>query len=313
MFVTTLGRPAPPRSRRGPTLLCLLLAGACQPSGAGDVSEDPLPRVAQGDEVDNTSRPPQRDYIRVIDTLELLPAGEGADLDGNGTPDNALGILSGAFRQGMAESLGAGWTMLLLGLTVPADPLLPGSPDAGLRLYWALDGDDPPTPDNNLTGNGLFRIASPDLAVSCRASTWPQDTADGATHRWYCAPATWKTLDLSDLRIEFALSEDAAHVSARAEGVYSLCGLATTLFPGTQSGTLLDALGSTASPDMDRDGDGLERIEGIGTPLLRCIDGDGTVIEGTHCACDARLADGYSAAFAASAITATILSGTSSQ
>ena len=56
-------------------------------------------------------------------------------------------------------------------------------------------------------------------------------------------------------------------------------------------------------PDIDVDGDGLERYEasmGIGgnPPRIQaCIDGDGTRIEGRDCAMDPRMADGFSAAF----------------
>ncbi len=56
-------------------------------------------------------------------------------------------------------------------------------------------------------------------------------------------------------------------------------------------------------PDIDIDGDGLERYEarrgGGGLPprIEACIDGDGTRIEGRECAMDPRMADGFSAAF----------------
>jgi hypothetical protein len=56
-------------------------------------------------------------------------------------------------------------------------------------------------------------------------------------------------------------------------------------------------------PDIDLDGDGLERYEatmgGGSTPpqITACIDGDGTRIPGRACANDPRMADGFSAAF----------------
>lgn len=56
-------------------------------------------------------------------------------------------------------------------------------------------------------------------------------------------------------------------------------------------------------PDIDIDGDGLERYEarmgGGGNPprIEACIDGNGTRIEGRDCAMDPRMADGFSAAF----------------
>lgn len=56
-------------------------------------------------------------------------------------------------------------------------------------------------------------------------------------------------------------------------------------------------------PDVDLDGDGLERFEGVmgvgGTEprIESCVDGDGTVIPGRDCVNDPRMADGFSAAF----------------
>ncbi|MCS6857625.1 MAG: DUF4215 domain-containing protein [Sandaracinaceae bacterium] len=57
------------------------------------------------------------------------------------------------------------------------------------------------------------------------------------------------------------------------------------------------------SPDVDLDGDGLERFEVVSTgapgcqPVVRaCIDGNGTRIEGRYCYNDSRIADGFSAA-----------------
>lgn len=282
--------------------VALLLVGACHLGAPSDLDQDPLPTVPPGDDVGNPSPLPRQSYTYIMDALAILSPSEGHALGQDRTPDNALGVLSESFRPGMAESIAAGWTTMLWSVTLATDPLAPPRGDAALHIYWALDADDPSVPENNLTSAGLFRILSPDFGVSCRASAGVQ-----TTRLWECNPATWQTLGLADLRIAFVLSEDGARVTARATGVYTLCGLATTLFPGTRGGTLLDALGSTASADIDRDGDGLERIEDARTPFARCLDGDGTVIAGPHCACDSRVADGYSVAFRASAITAAIV------
>lgn len=56
-------------------------------------------------------------------------------------------------------------------------------------------------------------------------------------------------------------------------------------------------------PDIDLDGDGLERIETMPGPfgapprIVACYDGDGTRIPGRECARDRRIADGFTAAF----------------
>ena len=60
--------------------------------------------------------------------------------------------------------------------------------------------------------------------------------------------------------------------------------------------TMLDvAVASGIQPDVDTDGDGRERFElDPATGLLaRCLDGDGTLVEGSDCAADPRFADGY--------------------
>jgi hypothetical protein len=49
------------------------------------------------------------------------------------------------------------------------------------------------------------------------------------------------------------------------------------------------------SPDVDLDGDGIERFEtDHGGRIVRCIDGDRTSIEGRACYADERMADGFS-------------------
>jgi hypothetical protein len=56
-------------------------------------------------------------------------------------------------------------------------------------------------------------------------------------------------------------------------------------------------------PDVDLDGDGLERFEatmgGVGSPpsITACIDGNGTRIPGSACVMDPRMADGFTSAF----------------
>jgi hypothetical protein len=49
-----------------------------------------------------------------------------------------------------------------------------------------------------------------------------------------------------------------------------------------------------ASIDGDLDGDGLELVVGDGTGVLHCVDGDGTIIEGSDCPCYPEIADAFS-------------------
>ena len=66
-------------------------------------------------------------------------------------------------------------------------------------------------------------------------------------------------------------------------------------------------------PDVDLDGDGLERYyddSEDGTPKITlCVDGDGTEIRGTDCVLDPRMQDAFSYAFMAEAIWARLREG----
>lgn len=75
------------------------------------------------------------------------------------------------------------------------------------------------------------------------------------------------------------------------------------LVVGGQTIPLVNIRIGPQQPDIDLDGDGLERIEAnmgsIITPprVTACIDGNGTRIEGRECINDPRIADGYTVAF----------------
>jgi len=61
--------------------------------------------------------------------------------------------------------------------------------------------------------------------------------------------------------------------------------------PGFNSGMMVDG----AQPDLDLDGDGLERfvVDTVNGRVVTCFDGDGTQIDGEACTADARIADGF--------------------
>jgi hypothetical protein len=92
--------------------------------------------------------------------------------------------------------------------------------------------------------------------------------------------------------------------------------LADVLVGGTPRGFILPLRGS--APDVDLDGDGLERFEvtsrgemGCQPVITACVDGNGTRVtsplpDGTSCATDSRFQDGWSAAFPFAAVRATI-------
>jgi cysteine-rich repeat protein len=78
--------------------------------------------------------------------------------------------------------------------------------------------------------------------------------------------------------------------------------------------TILGIRTLPTQPDVDIDGDGLERFEvdsegpgGCQPAIIACIDGDGTRIESPDCARDPRMADGHSASFDFTAVRATVV------
>lgn len=90
-------------------------------------------------------------------------------------------------------------------------------------------------------------------------------------------------------------------------------GRAETSFADVMIGgsTILGIRTLPTQPDVDIDGDGLERFEvdsegpsGCQPAIVACIDGDGTRIEAPDCAQDPRMADGHSASFDFTAVRA---------
>ncbi|HJL19597.1 MAG TPA: DUF4215 domain-containing protein [Sandaracinaceae bacterium LLY-WYZ-13_1] len=80
-------------------------------------------------------------------------------------------------------------------------------------------------------------------------------------------------------------------------------------------GTEIPVRFPATDPDLDLDADGLERIEvtegaGCQAVVARCVDGDGSTVDGRDCIEDPRIADGFSAAFELSAVGARLV-GTS--
>jgi hypothetical protein len=258
---------------------------------------------------------PQFGHSYVVDKLELLEQGQGADLTGDGVPDNQLGILASLANPGWVDSITNGYSIYVFDLLGLSDPPTPTDPDVQLVFYQPLDADVPPDPTNNVSGGGEFRVPSDQFDVACRpTSVFDQTTLvdlaiTASTTRWVWVSPRIGTIELSDCDLTGTVSADFEHIDAQLTGVYSVCGLSKTRFPGSTSGSLLDVLanGMGAAPDIDRDGDGIEQIVGDGTSIKECIDGDGTVIAGHDCPCDPRIADGYSTAFRATAITAKLV------
>lgn len=272
--------------------------------------------------VEDTTCHPQFGKTYVMDRLEVLPATEGLDLDGDGAADNALGILADAVNPGFVESIAVGNFLMLWDVTRWSEPPTPSDEDIRLASYFGIDLESPPVPGNNLNGQGEFLVKSGQFNTACEPATSLLSAAlldrkvTVQTPVFAMSlPSIGTFIELTDFRITFEFSDDFTRVSGTAGGVYTLCGLSLGHFPGSTRGTLLDFMVNAMAmqADIDRDGDGIERIVGDGTSIARCLDGDGTVIEGPGCACDSRIADGFSVSFAGTAVSATIVGVTEYQ
>jgi hypothetical protein len=305
-------KPAGAVGGLGLALGAMLMVAACsshdhqtgQDAGLDAPQVDAAPDAAPGCQ-------PEFGRSFIIDMLELLPQGEGADLDGDGTPDNELGVLAVLANPGWVDSIANGYSIYVFDVERWTDPPTPTSADVQLAFFQPLDHDNPPDPSNNVSGTGEFDVPADQFDVACQpTSRWDHTTLqdyvlEAQTARWSWVSPRIGTIELSDCALRATISQDFTRLEGQLTGVYTVCGLSKTRFPGTTSGSLLDVLANQyGPPDIDRDGDGIEQIIGDGTSIKECIDGDGTVISGHDCPCDPRIQDGYSTAFRSTGITA---------
>ena len=256
--------------------------------------------------------PPGEAYV--LSSLSLLRAGEGFDLDCDGTVDNSFGaapdgFLTG-FDQGSEVVIESGELIVLLYVRT--------EPELRLNLLHAHDYDAPPDPTDNLGGQGQFLVVLDQLDLDCQPENEASEVTltDGlmtASFPELVFPVTTGegSIDFEQAQMEVGFTESLG--SGRLGGIMTLCSLASAPMPGTASGTILDVLvndpsvSSTVLIDFDGDGDGLEAVEGDGVSILRCVDGDGTAISGSDCPCHPNMADGYSVALQLTGVPAEVL------
>ncbi|MBI4509801.1 MAG: hypothetical protein HY698_09190, partial [Deltaproteobacteria bacterium] len=119
------------------------------------------------------------------------------------------------------------------------------------------------------------------------------------------------TIQFVNTTMKLFLNEDFTAGIMEAGMIWTTCGLSRALFPGATGGSILDFAVSVlgVEADMDLDHDGLEKVKGDPAKgvVSECIDGDGkTRIVGPDCACDPRIADGFSVALRADLVLAYI-------
>jgi hypothetical protein len=225
------------------------------------------------------------------------------DVDGDGTPDNQLGILAADWSSLFETAIQSGATII----GVQIGDLDSASDDTYIELgvVTGLDEDIPADPGDNFTGSEHFYIAPGSL--------------DGNGRPLIVVPATLVagTITVAELpglgpfglqkgRLRGKLAHDLSAITDGViAGVLPVSRLADTPpMAGAASGLSLLVTHYLVQPDVDTDGDGLEKLEDTNGDAIvdRCIDGDGTVITGEGCVHDPRIADGFSAALGVGAV-----------
>jgi len=301
-----------------PALVALAL-GACSSAGtvagADGGADAPAPVDAGADASTGCLSP--EGVTHVMSTVELLPSGEGDDLNGDGQPDNAVGALAPFRNSGLADSVASGEMLILSVVGDWAQPPTPDDPAVNMVVFYGLDADVPPDPANNFDGLGRFLVPTQQFDIECTPTNrWDQAAVvervlTGTTSSFTWVEPDYGTIEFRDARVTLTFAADYSTVEGRFTGVWTICGLSRSLLPGSTEMSVLDGLASPAlfglGPDIDRDDDGLEQLVYEGQSLVRCIDGDGTVIDGGDCVCDPGIADGYSVALRTYGVTASIV------
>jgi len=298
---------------------CICLAVAC---GGGGTSGDDESVDAGPPDAYQGPCPVPPGFSHVVTRLRYQPADVGADLDGDGDIDNIVGTLPSSvldsLHDGLDEAIEVGEWMTIFHVTDTPLPPEPNDDSLVIHAFTGLDSDVPTDASNNYDGEGRFYIRVDEFDLNCE-STVGSDEASMTDHVLTAKKDVWSwplaggsgTLSMVNGTVVVTYSSDFFTFEAMYTGMTTMCSMAQLPFPGETEGSVLDAfandLKDLISPDMDLDGDGFESVVGDGTSVLQCIDGDGTIIEGRDCACDARIADAYSLAFTIQGIKATVI------
>ena len=225
----------------------------------------------------------------------------------DGKVDNALGVALAAFatslQSALDSALAQGQIILLLELVNASDPKVQtGTVD--LFGYYGTKTTTPgeykisPSSLNQLTGLPHIKFLNSAVKAGVVTTGFGDFTMD--------VPLGGPPVRITLKRTRFTFKVDNSLPGALKDGMLGGAVPVGTLDkvpnPLTGTGSLLPLLLSlsTARPDIDVDGDGLEKVEVDMSGQLKCTDGDGKEVKkGTFpsCAQDPRMADGFSMTF----------------
>ncbi|MFO0603983.1 MAG: DUF4215 domain-containing protein [Polyangiales bacterium] len=267
----------------------------------------------------------------------------GCDFSGDRVPDNAfgraLGSAGGLLNSFINSNFSNGQTLIQLGFLNLTDVTGQNVPDTRVGWMVGADGDADRT-NNTQPGNPQYvSMGSLNAMTLLPQASFQSRIAMGALAggpedvrlNLMAGPAGALDFRVQRGRLSGTVVAEPTRVTGLRDGV--LCGaipaadLAALPNPagflpgglggggggGGDRGTFLELLVGgqrivlfqigPQQPDIDLDGDGLERIETMPGPsgsaprIVACYDGDGTRIPGRECANDRRIADGFTAAF----------------
>lgn len=315
---------------------------------AGCIPPEDVPPSGIADASDGWDDPPGTGLTFIASSLDLLRPGLGFDLDGRcgawTCQDNLLGELYFYVEDTNREAIVQGSLRLMVEVAGLDDPTRWEDPRVTVKIYPVVDEDDPPRTGNDFAlgfaGDPCCRFRpAPDafdpltrqpatrLAARLVAG---QVLSVGEGQLWIPLGFGPGTGRLDRARVQLALQgEIPGLVEATLGGAVS-AGFARTAvgclgvgapFCNGPEDNLLDLLAAlTGSPDIDLDGDGLERI-GLGADrsVTACYDGCVGVCahvpplappdpdDPASCLDLPDLADGYSAAYQSYLVEATLI------
>jgi hypothetical protein len=249
----------------------------------------------------------------IVSQFAQAPADQGFDLDGDGTPDNAFAVV-GIGSKIWNNLITTGSAIFLFdfhGLPAAPTSLADGTP---LQLAFYLGVGVSSDASTYFDGNGQFLAPASQFDVNCQTTANLDTVAvasgaiEGRKSMLGLGVHGLGILEFTNYVMRGSMSADQQTFTGRLGGVASPCGLSQLPSPlgaGSLLGSMINM--DQTQPDIDVDGNGLDKITGDGTNVASCTTGDGIVIPGADCACDPRIKDGFSGAFDFSAVPAKIV------
>jgi hypothetical protein len=217
-----------------------------------------------------------------------------------------FGLLGSALINGpLADQIASGQLLLVAELVDLDDPS--GQSDEPVTVGFHLAADSDGDPSNNFDADDPATLIAGSAALLTFADA---DITGGklraASDLDFSLPGDLPLpLQNPELRGTLVSAPDGASIHYLRDGTLtgavparvlgSIPNLAMDMCPGN---TMLDVLANgcgllALQPDVDLDGDGLERFYHTGGVIDRCVDGDGTEYLGTDCWMRSEFADGY--------------------